>query len=303
MVKKITTSEINRFALAGTEEMQRFDRQYAAVIGEIAKSIYAQRHEKSMILLSGPSGSGKTTSALMLEAALDAMGAETHTISMDNYFIPFTQEQKLLLAQGKIDFESPNRVDIPFLNEQMEAFAACKPVHLPIYNFERSERSFKAEVFQRQEGEIVLLEGIHALNPSVICLPEGCLSNVYVSVRTRIDMGRELLHPSYVRLLRRLIRDKRCRARSYQETIDMYEGVERGEMAYIAPYKYRAHYEINSFHPYELSVYKAILGKELLQFRDEPRLSSLLKVLSLLQEIEPSSVPEHSLIREFVGEV
>jgi len=297
-----TITEINSTIQAGVSAMQAFDDGYAAGIRAIAEDIYRNRHEKSVILVSGPSGSGKTTSSHMLEAMLDAMGAETHTISMDNYFSAFSEEEKILAAQGKIDFESPSRLDIPFMNEQLEAIAACEPVRLPEYDFKNSARIFREEEFCRKDGEIVLLEGIHSLNPSVILLPDEQLSNIYISVRTRVDTGEGLLHPSYVRLLRRMIRDRRTRARSLRETLDMYEGVERGETAYIAPYKHRAHYEINSFHDYEMPLYRAILGNDLDEFADDPRMEDVRRALSMIEPGEPEIVPAHSLIREFIGE-
>jgi len=296
-------NEINNTVRAGKEGMERFDGSYAARIRAIAESIYENRHEKGVILVSGPSGSGKTTSSHMLEAMLDAMGAETHTISMDNYFCPFTKEQKEMAAKGLIDFESPDRMDIPFMNEQLEAIAACRTVRLPIYDFENSARLFREEEFCRKDGEIVLLEGIHSLNPSVILLPDSQLSNVYISVRSRVEIGNCLLHPSYVRLLRRMIRDRRTRARTLRETLDMYDGVERGEIAYIAPYKYRAHYEIDSFHDYELPLYKTILGHDLDEFADDPRMDSVRRVLAALEPGDPAAVPANSLIREFIGEL
>jgi len=298
----VRIDEISRTVGAGAEGMRRFDEEYAQSIRVIAQSIYENRHEKGVILVSGPSGSGKTTTSHMLEAMLDAMGAETHTISMDNYFTPFTQEQKELAAKGLIDFESPDRMDIPFMNEQLDAISACRPVRLPVYDFENSARLFRDEDFCRKEGEIVLLEGIHSLNPSVILLPEEKLTNIYISVRTRVDTGSSLLHPSYVRLLRRMIRDRRTRARSLADTLAMYEGVEKGETAYIAPYKYRAHFEINSFHDYELPLYKTILGGDLDEFADDPRMDGVRKVLADIEEGDPNEVPANSLIREFIGE-
>lgn len=301
MTTKIATIEQIDLAARSGAEMVCIDAAYAHEIEQIALSIYEHRHEKGVILLAGPSGSGKTTSAHMLEAFLDKMGAETHTISMDNYFTPFTPEQKLLAAQGKIDFESPERMDIPFMNEQLDAISNFRPIHLPVYDFENSARIFREEKFCRRDGEIVLLEGIHALNPAVILLPEEQLSNVYISVRTRVQTDEGLLHPSYIRLLRRMIRDRRTRARSFAETLAMYESVERGETAYIAPYKHRACYEINSFHTYELSLYKAILGTALDTFSDDPRLHCVRRALDMVSPADPALVPKHSLIREFIG--
>lgn len=299
-IPTISIPSINQCA-SSAEGIRSFDAVYKKSIAMIARSIFAMRHEKSVILLAGPSGSGKTTTAHILESYLDAMGAETHTISMDNYFSPLTEEQLRLAAEGKIDFESPDRMDIPFMNEQLADISACKPVHLPEYDFTNSQRLFRKEAFTRKDGEIVLLEGIHALNPSVILLPEEKISNVYISVRTRVETDKGLLHPSNIRLLRRIIRDRRTRARTAAETVAMFDSVERGEQKYIAPYKHRAHFEIDSFHDYELCLYKDDALSALADFFDEPRFSILHYALTQLHSAPHSRVGEDALIREFIG--
>ena len=299
--RTVTVERINDIAREGAPAMLRVDRQYAAAIDEIAQDLYDHAAERAVILLSGPSGSGKTTSAEMLEARLDAMGAETHTISMDNFFSPFTPEQWRLFERGELDLESPSRIDIPLLNDQLEKIAACEPIRLPIYDFKESKRYFREEIFQRKPGELVLLEGIHALNPDVILLPDEQTARIYVSVRTRVELGDLELHPAFIRLLRRMIRDRDHRARSLAETWGMFDSVERGEQTYIAPYKQRAQFELDSFHAYELPLYKTILHGDLGELAGDGRLDGLIAVLDAIERAYPADLPEGSLIREFVG--
>ena len=299
--RTISVERINAAAREGAPAMLRADQQYAAAIDEIARDIFSHADERAVILLSGPSGSGKTTSAEMLEARLDAMGAETHTVSMDNYFSPFTPEQWEQFNAGTLDLESPSRIDIDLLNEQIEKIAACEPLHLPIYDFKESKRLFREEEFRRKPGEIVLFEGIHALNPDVILQPDEKTARVYVSVRTRVTLGELELHPAFIRLLRRMIRDRDHRARALSETWGMFESVERGEQAYIAPYKHRAEYELDSFHAYELPLYKTILHGDLGELSGDGRLDGLIAVMDAIERAYPADMPAGSLIHEFVG--
>lgn len=277
------------------------DAVYAAQIRAIAEDIRAHAQERPLVLLSGPSGSGKTTSAQLIETLLDGWGHETHTISMDNYFSSFTPEQAELAREGKIDLESPNRLDIPFLNEQLADITACRPVHLPVYDFKASVRRDSGEILHRKPGEIVILEGIHALNPDVIRLPDEQSSRVYVSVRTRVEVDGQLLHPAYIRLLRRMLRDRSHRARSFLETARMFESVERGEEVNIMPYKHRATYDVDTFHDYELAAMKAICTERVGELAELDGLPVLQKALDLIEPLQECTVPANSLLREFIG--
>lgn len=276
------------------------EKEYEKTVQDVAQAIATDKENCPIILISGPSGSGKTTTALMLEAALDAMGHETHTLSMDNYFYPMTKEEQQLALEDKIDLESPARVDTEFLNSQLADIIACKPVELPKFNFTDNVRERSGKILARKPGEIVVLEGIHALNPDVVTVDKTV--KIYVSVRTRVKTacGR-LIHPEYVRLLRRMYRDVTQRGRSYADTITMYPRVQRGENMYIMPYKHLADYDFDTFMPYEINAFrngdldameKAGVGREI------PEL------IELLQSAEPMDlnlVGKNSLIREFIG--
>ncbi len=284
-----------------SEFINTVNEDYLYRLRKIADEILAHKDEKPVILLSGPSGSGKTTTALMIEKLLDDAGSETHTLSMDNYFCPLTEEEKQLACEGKMDLESPERVDKKLLNEQIEAISRCEQIEIPKYNFKNSTREASGRPFLRRQGELVIFEGIHALNPDVITVPDSKIWKIYVSVRTRITCGDILLHPSKVRLLRRMVRDSKFRKRSLTETMNMFRSVEDGENKYIMPYKYRSDYDIDTFMSYEMSAYRDFFMKRIDEIKDIPELQDTITVLEKLEPLDSKLIPPESLICEFIG--
>ena len=276
---------------------------YCGQILQTAQSLKEHIREAPIVLLAGPSGSGKTTSALLLERQLERWGIGTHTLSMDNYFCPLSAADKLLLEQHKLDLESPNRVDSAFLNEQLSDLLAGKTVQLPRYDFATSSRVFDGNTLTKKEGEVVIMEGIHALNPSLTGAVGQFTAHIYVSVRTRVQSkDGTVLHPSKIRLMRRILRDHISRGRPVESIIRMAPSVDAGEEKYIMPYKNRAEYQIDTFIPYELSVYKADLLEKLAGLEGAfPELEDIIKILAELEPIDEALVPADSLLREFIG--
>ena len=150
--------------------VKQVNSEYQFKLHKITESIIQNRSTRPVILLSGPSGSGKTTTALMIEKILDEAGCECHTISMDNYFAPLSAQEKLMAAEGKMDLESPLRIDSELLNKQIAAISECREVEIPKYNFADSIREHSGNFLRRKKDELVIFEGIHALNPEVIIL-------------------------------------------------------------------------------------------------------------------------------------
>lgn len=294
---------VNRLLCAdATAFVRQAEADYARQLSDIADYIAAHRDTCPIVLISGPSGSGKTTTARMLEAELDRRGLETHTLSQDNYFRTNTPEETALRQAGMLDLESPARVDEMLLAQQLEDIIACKPVELPVFDFRTCVCSPSGVTFTRQPGEIVILEGIHVLNPAVVPLPESQTVRLYVSVRTRVENGEGgLLHPKYVRLLRRMLRDVGGRGRPAEGTLDMFRSVEVGEQKYIMPYKHRSTFDVDTFCPYELNVYRAVLPDEVAALKDHPDMGELLGLLTETLPLEPTVVPDTALIREFIG--
>lgn len=282
------------------------EADFSARIDSLANAVAKERDQRPVILLSGPSGSGKTTTANLIEARLDRRGMETHMISLDNYFRNFTAEDLELFRRNELDLESPDRVDGDLLSQQIEDLMKGRTVEIPRYDFTTNSRVKSGQTLRLRPGELLLFEGIHALNPTLLSSSDDYTSRIYVSVRTRIEHGaaddRHLLHPSKVRLARRMIRDSRERGRSLSTVVQIYDSVERGENLYIMPHKHRADYDVDNFIPYELCLYKNFLPASLPE--DEathPWLTELFKVMGELPTLDPAAVPANSLLREFVG--
>lgn len=278
------------------------EQQHWQQLMKIVTSMKEHRNTCPILLLSGPSGSGKTITAMMIESILDRMGLETHTLSMDNYFKSMTAEEQQLAEIGKFDLESPERVDIPFLNAQLKDIRDGKSVSLPKYDFRIAKRVPSGQILQRRPQELVILEGIHALNPSVITLSDKEAARCYVDVQTavRTDSGM-LIPPSYIRLLRRMIRDWKYRKRSLTDTIRMHHSVQVGEDTFITPYRHLANYTVNTFLPYEIFAYKEIFSQAPEAMKIAQQIPEL---AAILQETIPFSldwIPENALIREFIG--
>lgn len=301
-MKYMTLTDINQAMTASEDAMAQADQAFLEELEKVADAIRKTAVERPVILLAGPSGSGKTTTAFLLERFLDNWGTETHTISMDNFFSTMTPEQQEMAAKGKLDLESPARVDIPYLNQQLQSIIACKPTWMPRYHFPTTTRIDQDWQLTRKPGELLLLEGIHALNPEVITIPEEMTVRLYVSVRTRVTNGETVLHPSRLRLMRRMLRDKRFRQRSVAETLSMFEHVQAGAHKYIAPYKKRATFSIDTFLPYELGIYKTLLDGELEAEMQHPMLLELRQMWDDVVPLTLEHLPADSLVREFAGD-
>ena len=299
----MTTDQMRALLNADPRAVLEGDRQrYFDQIARAADVIAANAEERPIVLLAGPSGSGKTTTALLIERELKRRGLGTHTLQMDHYFSPLTAEELALLKENKLDLEKPSRVDGPFFREQLGQILRGEPVELPRYDFRESKRVFDGHILQRKPGEIVIMEGIHALNPEVSGYKDRT-TRVYVSVRTRVTAhDGEVLHPSKIRLARRILRDSTGRGRSILDTVGMKEKVDAGEVKYIMPYKPNAHIDIDTFYSAELAVYRPFLLEGLREILHlYPELEDLTRIISEFPDIPDSYVPSDSLLREFIG--
>lgn len=278
---------------------------YKSRIHTVAEHLSEKSAEMPIILISGPSGSGKTTTALRLGTMLEQQNKVVHTISMDNYFIPIDDPRNEVDEDGRIDLESPKRLDMDLLNEHLRMLWNCEEIDIPTFDFALQQR-FPGKKMKRNRGEFVIIEGIHALNPQITGNIGQHATTVYVSVRTRLKNEEgELLHPSKIRLMRRLVRDKLFRGRDAAGTLDFFKWVERGEQKFIMPYKGNAMYDIDTFISYEPAVYKPFVLNELLAVKNTypeyEEYTDLEEFLADIEDMDRENVPLNSLVREFVG--
>ncbi len=303
MDKVITTAQINEQLLKNAQELViKSEGTVDGYIESIAEEIVSGGSEnRPLILISGPSGSGKTTMAKKLSKAIKANGYPVCYLSMDSYFKTFTDEERTLKAENKIDLESPDRLDTEFLISELHKLIDGASIAVPKYDFGTNSRTLTSKLISRGGG-FVIMEGIHALNPAVTGDNDEHSTRIYVSVRTRVvDSEGDKLHPSKIRLLRRMIRDKLFRARNPDDTVRMYQSVERGEQRYIMPYKNRAHIQIDTFLTYEPALYRAYLPEimDLAESLDDVK--DVVKALDELLPLQNVDIPENALIREFIG--
>lgn len=299
----MTTDQIAALLGSDPEAVLESDRRhYFKQITQAAQIVAANAEKRPVVLLAGPSGSGKTTTALLIQRELERMGMVMHTLQMDDYFSPLTPEELELLSRNELDLEKPTRVDIPFFQRQLGMLLSGEEVSLPRYDFKESKRVFEGRTLRRKEGELVIMEGIHALNPEVTGYTDQT-TRIYVSVRTRITTREGFtLHPSKIRLARRLLRDRVCRNRDLSQTITMRQRVDAGEQKYIMPYKPLAHCSVDSFYSSEMSVYRPFLCQELKELAPQyPDLEDIVRVFEELPDLPGDIIPKDSLLREFIG--
>ncbi|MCL2082322.1 MAG: nucleoside kinase [Oscillospiraceae bacterium] len=275
-----------------------------------AAAVAAGAKERPVVLLSGPSGSGKTTTAGKLAQELEWQGIQAHVISMDDYFRTVDKETHPKDKDGNIDYESPLCMDIPLLVEHFSELSKGFEVMIPRYDFKSQRRADGAgRPLRLGNDEIAIFEGIHALNP--LLLGENKRSHqketrIYVSARANIRKEKRIIFKgTWMRLIRRLIRDDNFRGMSAQGTMRLWANVRRGEKKYISPYKERADIIIDTALGYELSALKrnALKLFEVIP-GDIERAEELHKVALELGEfysIHADWVSKRSLIREFIG--
>ncbi len=272
-------------------------------IAEIAERI--EREGKKVVLIAGPSSSGKTTFSHRLSIQLRAHGMHPHPIALDDYFVNRVDTPKD--ASGKYDFECIEAIDRKQFNEDLTRLLAGEMVELPRFNFHTGVREYKGDFKQLNSGDVLVIEGIHGLNPKMTeQLPDNSKFKIYISALTSLNIDQHnRISTTDGRLIRRIVRDARTRGNSAQDTIGMWSSVRRGEERNIFPYQEEADIMFNSALIYELSVIKQYAEPLLFAIsHDTPEYleaKRLLKFLDYFLGVSGEAVPNNSILREFIG--
>lgn len=278
------------------------EKKYA----HIADLIAQRRDEIRMVLLAGPSSSGKTTSCRRLAVQLSVLGFDVQQLSLDDYFVP--RERTPRQPNGDYDFEALEALDIPLLNEQLLQLFDGKEVKIPTYDFKTGEPYFSGRTLQMKPQSILLVEGIHALNPKLTAQIDDHLKfKVYVSALTQVALdSQNIIRTSDNRLLRRIVRDNNFRGYSAYETLKRWPSVRQGEERHIFPYQENADIMFNSALLYELGILRPFaepLLKMVPQSAEEyAEAIRLLDILELIEPIQTKHIPPTSILREFLGD-
>ncbi len=273
-------------------------------ISQIADQIYNNRDRVGVILIAGPSSSGKTTFSKRLGIQLVARGINPFALEMDNFFVD--RERTPVLPNGDKDYESLQAMDLDRLNHDVKELLAGHEVQLPHYDF-FTGMSGDGKITKLNKGEIVILEGIHGLNPNL--LREVDTANtfkIYISCLTQLNLDRHnRISTTDTRMIRRIVRDARDRGYSASQTIGRWESVRMGEKLHIFPYQEHADVMFNSALAYEISTLKPLVEPLLRQVSfgtpEHIEAKRLLKFLEWFLPTTTEFVPDNSLLREFIG--
>ncbi|HBX68403.1 MAG TPA: nucleoside kinase [Chloroflexi bacterium] len=274
-------------------------------IAEIARQIADHADQLRVILIAGPSSSGKTTFSKRLAIQLLARGISPYPIEMDNYFV--NRDLTPRDENGEYDFESIKALNTAKLGKDLQALSTWQTVQLPRYDF-KSGKSEPGQIIQLHPGQIVILEGIHGLNPELIPdIPTDKTFRIYISALTQLNLDRHnRVSTTDTRLIRRIVRDARERGYSAQDTIGRWESVRRGEKRYIFPYQENANVMFNSALVYELSALKPFAEPLLRQVPfgtpEHIEAKRLLTFLEWFLPMDDSLVPNNSILKEFIGD-
>lgn len=280
------------------------ERKIVKIADEIAARQVGDNRVK-IILISGPSSSGKTTFSKRLSIQLMTNGLKPYPISLDDYFV--NRDNTPLDENGNHDFESLYAVDLPFFKKQLDTLLEGGEVELPKFNFSSGMRESSGIKFRLEDNMILILEGIHALNPELTPnIPAENKYKIYVSALTTILLDKHNYIPTTDnRLLRRIIRDSKYRGSSAESTIARWSSVRAGEEKWIFPYQENADAMFNSALLFELAVIKdhiePILRKVPNNCPEYSEAHRLLHFLSYFVSIQDTELPPTSLLREFLG--
>ena len=273
-------------------------------IARIADEI-ARRKGVKLVLIAGPSSSGKTTTCKRLSVQLAVNSIKPVAISLDDYFLD--RDKTPLDEKGDYDFENLHALNLPLLNEQLTALFRGEEVELPRYDFPTGTSQKSGKRLRLGENEILVVEGIHALNPELTSeIPDEQIFRVYASALTTVLLDNHNYIPTTDnRLLRRIIRDHKYRAVTARETIRRWPSVRAGENKWIFPFQENADAMFNTAMLFELAVIKSQAEPLLEQVPENcPEHAEAYRLLKFLRYIKPipeTQIPPTSLLREFLG--
>ena len=280
------------------------ERKYA----DIADMIYERRDKSKIIMIAGPSSSGKTSSSKRLAIQCKVLGMNPKVIELDNYFVD--REHTPKDENGEYDFESLHAMDLDLLNSQLNDLLSGKTIEIPCFDFKEGKRTFKGDTLHLDENDILIMEGIHALNPEMTSAVDNSrIFRVYASALTSLSLDENNnISTSDNRLLRRMVRDNRVRGVSPESTIMRWHSVRRGENRNIFPFQENADAAFNSALIFELPLLK-YYAEPLLRriapnspaYTESVRLLKFLDYIVALSPAEIAAVPPNSIMREFIG--
>lgn len=297
---------INENALSSPEEfIKKCESRYENIINDIAERIINDEG-REIVMLAGPSSAGKTTTAGKLCKKLNENGVKTYVLSLDDFYL--NRADIPYLPDGTQDYETVYALDLPCFEEKVNALLRGETVKNPVFDFTTGKRSdTQFNEITLGEKDIVIIEGLHALNPVITEKIQGKLLKIYINVSSRIydEKGNIILNKRNMRFIRRMVRDYKFRNSTVENTCKLWRNVTMGEDKYLFPYRHLADIKVNTIHLYETCVLKqqALEMLENSEISEEYKndINKITKSLKKFESIDESLVPDDSLLREFLG--
>ncbi|MBP1557095.1 MAG: hypothetical protein J6A76_04195 [Oscillospiraceae bacterium] len=302
----IDISEINELVKNPQMFIARCEKDYYHQIDRVVERVLDSRGRIRVILLAGPSSSGKTTTANKLSEEFFKIGINAPVVSLDDFFLG--KENYPKLPDGSPDMEALEALDLPLINKLVKELMETGEAVFPTFDFAISRRSDVTHTVTLGEGGVLILEGLHAINPRLLdSISDNKIFRLFVSVRTKyLDDEKEVLVPKDVRLIRRMVRDHKFRNQSPLETLLGWRDVLDGEEKYIYPYRDSVDFKIDSALDYEACVFHHYILPMLESLKDDAVYSGKVKqvvdILEAFDDIDYTYIPKNSLLREFIGE-
>lgn len=306
-MKNLTLDYINENAKENPMEfIQSGEENYGEQVSHVAEFVRSRLPGSPIILINGPSSSGKTTTSKRIQKDLEKSGVRCHTISMDDYYLTRSKIRMPVDEHGNQDLESPLCMDLPLLSEHLIKLTRGEEIAVPQYDFLTQSRTDKVNRFHMEEGEVVVIEGLHALNDEMVDALGDLATGVYISLASEVTVRNELVLDEHdLRFARRAIRDYNFRGASIEKTLGMWESVKRGERLYIKPFRKNAKIRINSFMPYETCILMNKLRDCLRPFKKESEEVGILELYEAMDLFKPIDyqryMPKDSFLHEFIG--
>ncbi len=304
-----TVGTLNAKVLAGdaSELIKIAEAFHEKKMAQMADAIYDANATRGarFVMISGPSSSGKTTTAKRLGVQLHVLGLDPVLISLDDYFVE--RDKTPRDENGEYDYEALEAIDLAQLNDHLRRLSAGESVEIPRYDFITGKRQWHESPLQLNERSILIMEGIHALNPNLTpSIPDDEKFKIYISCFTSVAMDNLSRIPtSDNRMLRRITRDYSNRGNNAQATLARWGSVRRGEEKHIFPYQENADVMFNSSLFYEIAVLRPFVEPILREVPDTvPEYAEAVRMLKFLDNfivIKPDEIPPTSILREFIG--
>ena len=298
---------INEKALSNPNDfISECEERYEKVIEIIVEKINSAKG-REIVMLAGPSSAGKTTTARKIKEKLKEKGVKAYVLSLDDFYL--NREDIPYLSDGTQDYETVYALDLKCLENDLNALLRGEKVRTPVFDFttgKRSETVFNDIVLGNDD--VVIIEGLHALNPVITEKIQGKLLKIYINVSTRIydKNGNIVLNKRNFRFIRRMVRDYKFRDSSVENTCKLWKNVTKGEDKYLFPYRDNADIKADTIHLYEPCVMKhqALRMIKECDVSEEYResIQKIVEALEKFNDIEEDMVSKNSLLREFLGE-